>query len=88
MATRENRKTVINLGPDGVGTIVAALKLFQKTYRYCDVETISADFPEIFTAEHFRFGVVAEPTPLGTGDIDELCEQLDCSDALELKGAE
>jgi hypothetical protein len=88
MATSENRKTVIDLGRDGVGTIVAALRLFQKTYRYCDIETISGDFPEIFAAEHFRFGVLAEPTPLGTKDIDELCEQLGCSDALELREAE
>lgn len=88
MATKEDRKTVIKLGEDGMSTIIAALRLFQRTYKYRDVEDISADFPEIFTAEHFQFGAVLEPTPLRTDDIDDLCEQLNCSDVLELKATE
>ncbi len=84
MATKENRKTVVKLGEDSVSTVIAALRLFQRTYKYRDVEDISTDFPEIFTAEHFRFGAVLQPTPLGTKDIDALCDLLTCSNLLEL----
>jgi hypothetical protein len=87
MPRNESRKAVVKLGREGVSTIVAALRLFQRTYQYCDPEAISADFPEIFTAEHMRFGVVLDPAPLYTDDIDELCEQLGRLDALELKAA-
>ena len=87
MAKNENRKAVIKMGRDGVSTIMAALRLFQRTYEYCDAEAISADFPEIFTAEHMRFGVVLDPVPLYAEDIDELCEQLGRLDALELRAA-
>lgn len=88
MATNENRKTATKLGEDGVSTIIAALRLFQRTYKYRDIEDISTDFPEIFTAERLRFGTVLEPTPLGTDDIEDLCEQLKCSDVLDLKVTE
>lgn len=76
MAVKENGTTVIKLGSDSVSTIVAALRLFQKTYKHRGVEEISADFPEIFAAEHFQFGTVLEPTPLGVEDIDALCGRL------------
>jgi hypothetical protein len=85
MATKEDRKAVIKLGADGVSTIVAALRLFQRAYQYRDDEAILRDFPEVFTAEHLRFGVVLEPAPLRTEDIDNLCEQLDRPGALELE---
>jgi hypothetical protein len=84
MATKEPRKTAIELGEDGAATIVAALRLFQRTYKYRAVEDISADFPEIFTAEHFQFGAVLDPTPLDTHDIDDLCEQLGRSNVLNV----
>lgn len=84
MATKEPRKTVIELGEDGLATVVAALRVFQRTYKYRDVEDISADFPEIFTAEHFQFGAVLEPAPLGASDIDDLCEQLNRSNVLNV----
>lgn len=88
MAKNASRKAAIKMGRDGVSTIVAALRLFQRTYEYCDAEKISADFPEIFTAEHMRFGVVLDPVPLYGEEIDELCEQLGRLDALELRSAE
>ena len=87
METKEDGKAVVKLGADGVSTIVAALRLFQKTYQYRDDEAISGDFPEVFTAEHLRFGVVVEPAPLRTDDIDDLCEQLNGLEALELEAA-
>jgi len=88
MPTKENRETVIKLGENGVSTIIAALRLFQRTYRYCDAEAISGDFPTIFTAEHFKFGDVVQPAPLRTEDIDDLCEQLSCLDFLGLKATD
>jgi len=88
MAMDDDRKAVVRLGADGVSTIVAALRLFQRSYRYRDDEALSEDFPEIFTAEHLRFGVVVRPAPLRTDDIDDLCEQLNGLEALELKPIE
>lgn len=88
METKEVGKVVIKLDADGVGTIVAALRLFQRTYQYRDDEALSDDFPEIFAAQHLRFGVVVEPTPLRADDIDDLCEKLSGLDALELKSTE
>jgi|CZKY01.1.fsa_nt_gi hypothetical protein len=84
MATKENRKTVIKLDEGGVSTIIAALRLFQRTYEYRDDEAIWADFPEIFSAEQFKFGKIVEPAPLRTDDIDDLCKQLSRWDVLEL----
>jgi len=88
MARKEKGKAVIRLGRDGVSTIVAALRLFQRNYGDCDPEVIGADFPEIFTAEHLSFGVVLDPVPLLTDDIDELCERLNRLDSPELGAAE
>jgi|SRR5580704_16164761 hypothetical protein len=85
MATKEDTKATIRLGADAVSTIVAALRLFQKTYRYRDDEALSGDFPEIFAADRLRFGTVVDPAPLRGDDIDSLCEQLNCLDELELK---
>lgn len=85
MPRKENREPLVRLGADSVSTIIAALRLFQRTYRYRDPEAISVDFPEIFTAERLRFGVVVDPAPLGAEDIDRLCDRLNCLDVLELK---
>jgi hypothetical protein len=73
---RGNKKIIVRVDAGGSSTIVAALRLFQRTYEYRDDEVLSEDFPEMFTAEHLRFGVVVEPTPLCTDDIDDLCERL------------
>ncbi len=88
MVASEGGKTAVRLGADGVSTIVAALRLFQRTYQDRDDEALSQDFPEIFTAQHLRFGVVVEPAPLRADDIDDLCERLNGLDELELKVTE
>jgi len=88
MESKEDEKAVIKLDADGVSTIVAALRLFQRTYQYRDDEAFSEDFPEIFTAQHLQFGVVVEPTPLRADDIDDLCEKLNGLEALELRSTE
>ena len=85
MATSEIRGAAVELDAESVSTIVAALRLFQRTYQDCDDEVLSQDFPEIFTAQHLRFGVVVEPAPLRTDDIDDLCERLNGLDAVELR---
>ena len=82
MAAKEDSEYPIELGLGGVKTIVAALRLFQETYRHRDDEAFSKDFPDIFTSEQFRFGVIAEPVPLRNDDIDRLCAQLKGFDTL------
>lgn len=49
-----------------LATILASLRLFQKKYFDCGSDSIRADFPE-----HF-----ADCSPLGSEDIDALCERL------------
>jgi hypothetical protein len=88
MAVKEDRKAVIKLDAGGISTIVAALRLFQRTYQYRDDEAITRDFPEIFTVERFRFGVVLEPAPLRTDDIDDLCGRLNRLKVLERRATE
>lgn len=88
MDARDDGRAVIKLDADGVCTIVAALRLFQRTYLCRDDEALSEDFPELFSAQHLRFGVVVEPAPLRADDIDDLCEKLNGLDALELRSTE
>jgi hypothetical protein len=51
---------------ENLATILVALRLFQKTYRDKDADSIRADWPE-----HF-----AGVDPLGSDDIDSLCERI------------
>jgi hypothetical protein len=67
MNTPNRGKAAIGLSDEEVPTILAALRLFQKTYRYLDPEAIAADFPTYFSTEQFRFGVVVDPPPFGGG---------------------
>lgn len=54
------------LDKSDLATILAALRMFQRTYRDRDAKAIRADWPE-----HFQ-----RIKPLGTADIDTLCERL------------
>jgi len=60
-----------------LATVLAALRLFQQTYEDCDSRTIAAAWPE-----HFQITGDGEsdvnPAPLGTDDIDTLCEAINC----------
>lgn len=58
-------------------TILAALRMFQEKYKDCSAGTIQADFPEHFEID--ANGDV-EPMPLGTEDIDSLCESINLQD--------
>jgi hypothetical protein len=61
-----------NIDASDTATILAALRLFQRTYEGCDSATIARDFPE-----HFTEGMQSvQPWPLGTEDIDDLCERI------------
>jgi hypothetical protein len=61
-----------------MATVLAALRLFQHTYEDCDSRTIAAAWPE-----HFQITGDGEsdvnPPPLGTDDIDTLCEAINCT---------
>jgi hypothetical protein len=64
-------------------TILAALRLFQRTYEGCDSGAIARDFPE-----HFEEGMQSvEPWPLGSEDIDTLCERINCREDSKLRAA-
>jgi len=75
-------------------TILAALRLFQRTYEDCDAAAIAEAFPE-----HFEFGtrvfdeqgqVIEQPVipqPLGSEDIDLLCERINCGEPDHLSAA-
>lgn len=75
----EESNPVLLSDPSDLATVLAALRLFQKTYQDCDAATLAADFPDHFTIGEPQDGdpkAVAHPIPLGTEDIDVLCERL------------
>lgn len=60
-----------------LATILAALRLFQRTYDGHEAEDIYEAFPE-----HFEPADGKQPLPLGSEDIDALCEQLNFGDGI------
>jgi hypothetical protein len=56
------------LNTEDKATVLAALRLFQRTYEDKDAEIIHADWKE-----HFNNGSIM---PLSTEDIDALCEKI------------
>jgi hypothetical protein len=58
-----------------LATVLAALRLFQRTYEGSGAEDIYEAFPEYFEPVDGE-----QPMPLGTEDIDTLCEQLNFGD--------
>lgn len=54
-----------------IATILAALRNFQNLYRGKNARDIRNDWPEHFTANNGR--AIA---PLGTDDIDTLCQDI------------
>ena len=54
-----------------LATVLAALRLFQKHFDNCDGDSIAAEWPDHFT----RADGTLLP-PLGTDDIDTLCERI------------
>jgi hypothetical protein len=82
------RRIIKAIGPDGelaaaseyfdeseLATVLAALRLFQETYDGKDADTIRGDWQEHFTASN---GELIEP--LGTEDIETLCQRINCGE--------
>lgn len=68
----EAEEEVIDAGTGSdLATVLAALRLFQKTYQDCGSESIREDYPEHFTDNDGK-----PISPLGSEDIDALCERL------------
>lgn len=53
-----------------LATILASLRAFQEKYENWDADAIREDWPE-----HFE-----DIQPLGTADISDLCERLNCGE--------
>jgi len=71
------------LDSSDIATILAALRMFQREYEDCDSATIQAAWPDYFALGEETLdddGQTIEqlvvPEPLGSMDIDELCEQI------------
>ena len=58
-----------------LATVLAALRMFQKNYEDVNGDAIANDWPEHFTRDD---GSRIEP--LGTEDIDSLCERINLND--------
>ena len=59
-----------------LATTLAALRLFQREYEDCDSVAIAEAWPEHFTIEGEGEERTVTPQPLGTEDIDALCERI------------
>jgi len=68
-------KTPRRMNAEDTATVLAALRLFQRTYEDMDAKAIRADWPE-----HFRANNGRAIRPLSTPDIDDLCEAINCGD--------
>lgn len=69
------RSGVTTLDSSDVATILAALRMFQEAYEDEDAEAMRTDWPN-----HFE-GI----EPLGTSDINTLCENINTSQSLVIR---
>jgi hypothetical protein len=63
----------LTLDKNETATVLAALRLFQKTYEGQAAKYIRKDWPEHFVGVQ----------PLGTEDITDLCERINCGELTE-----
>jgi hypothetical protein len=71
---------VVQLDSSELATILAALRLFQREYEDCDAVSIADAWPMHFNVQgDDPEELVVVPQPLGTKDIDTLCERINCS---------
>ena len=68
-------KTKRKLDASDIATLLAALRLFQRTYENLDADAIYAEWPEHFTDDDGEMIM-----PLGSEDIDRLCEEINCGE--------
>jgi hypothetical protein len=59
--------------PSNLATVLAALRLFQRTYEDHEAKDIYDAFPDHFAPVNGK-----QPEPLSTDDIDALCVDLNC----------
>jgi hypothetical protein len=77
-----DKKTAIELDSSELATVLAALRLFQREYEDHDATSIAEAWPMHFDAQvnpldSDESEVV--PQPLGSLDIDKLCERINCA---------
>jgi hypothetical protein len=82
-ATKVNAK-IEHLDESDVATILAALRLFQREYEDCDSVHIADAWPMHFAVSGEGDEMEVTPQPLGSLDIDALCERINCAKALSL----
>ena len=86
---KSKRKPKRKLDASDYATILAALRMFQRRYEDCDATAIANDWPDHFEIDEThrvfdRDGQCIEqpviPEPLGSEDIDRLCEEINCGE--------
>jgi len=84
----KSKHKVEHLDASDVATILAALRLFQREYEDMDAVQIADAWPMHFnvqTRSQYEDSATVEPMPLGTMDIDALCERINCAKRLVLE---
>jgi hypothetical protein len=90
---KQNEKddATVKLDASDVATILAALRLFQDTYRDCGAVQIADAWPMHFNVQSpggevggqdVEDELLVEPPPLGSEDVDDLCERINCAKTL------
>ena len=86
-------KKLVYLDDSDLATILAALRLFQTEYEDCDAVQIADAWPMHFNVQgnHGEVGgqdvsdeLRVVPEPLGTEDIDALCERINTTKVMVL----
>jgi hypothetical protein len=72
-----------HLDASDVATVLAALRLFQREYQDVDAVHIADAWPMHFNVKGEKDPEVV-PQPLGSEDIDALCERINCAKVLSL----
>jgi hypothetical protein len=89
VAIRHDKTEKVHPDSSDVATILAALRLFQREYEGREAVCIADEWPMHFNVQAFdseEINVV--PMPLGSEDIDELCERINCARTLHIVGGE
>lgn len=73
-----------HLDSSDVATILAALRLFQSYYQDHDAHSIADAWPMHFNVQGDGEESVVVPEPLGSEDIDALCERINCAKVLAI----
>src|SRR5580700_4588994 len=82
--SKSNAK-VEHLDSSDVATILAALRLFQREYEDCDSVHIADAWPMHFAVSEEGDEMEVTPQPLGSLDIDDLCERINCAKTLAIR---